>query len=125
MLNRPAQSGVAVLDTSGRRILRRQTVLRTDNDTPVTPQPRDDREQTVETAAHDKPSPVQRKEQRTGPAGGDVLRGPDNRHGEPCPIFANNVGILQFDIGMPDEEPCPDLIKRGTPAWDVLRCHGP
>ena len=59
MLNRPAQRGVAVLDAGGRRILRSQTVLGTDNDTPVPPQPWDNGQQTVETTPHDEPSPVQ------------------------------------------------------------------
>jgi len=46
-------------DAGGRRILRSQTVLGTDNDTPVPPQPWDNGQQTVETTPHDEPSPVQ------------------------------------------------------------------
>ena len=57
-------------------------VLRTDNDSPVTSQPRNDRQQTIETAPHDEPSPVQREEQRTGPTTGGILRGPNDRHGK-------------------------------------------
>ena len=124
MLDRPAQCGVAVLNAGGSRTLRRQTVLRTDNDSPVTSQPRNDRQQTIETAPHDEPSPVQREEQRTGPTTGGILRGPNDRHGKPCSVLTDDIGITRHDIGMPSQELRPDLLGGSAPARNVLHRHG-
>ena len=106
-------------------MLRGQTVLRTDDDAPVPPQPRDNGRQAVETAPHHQPSPVQGEEQRTGAARAGALGAPCNRGGKRRPVLTKDVNVLQVDVGVPEQETRPDLISRCAPARDYLHRHGP
>ena len=114
-----------VLDAGGCRILGCQTVLGADDNAPVPPQPRDNGQQTVETAPHHQSSPVQGEEQRTGPADGGALDGPRDRSGKRRPVLTKDLNILQVDVRMPEQETRSDLINGGAPARDVLHRHGP
>ena len=125
MLDRPAQRGVAVLDAGRCRILGCQTVLGADDNAPVPPQPRDNGRQTVETAPHHQPSPVQGEEQGAGAAHAGTLGASCNRGGKRRPVLTKDVNVLQVDVGVLEQETCPDLVSRYAPARDLLHRHGP
>ena len=105
-------------------MLRGQTVLGADNDTSVPTQPWNNRQQTVKTAPHDEPSPVQRQEHRTGPVPGEIPGEPDGRSRKRGPVLPNDVDVLQVDVRTPDKELRSDLINGRAPGRNVLHRHG-